>query len=141
MHPNEERLRRGYEAFAAGDMDAIREMFADDIVWRVSGRNPLAGEYRGQDQVFDFFAKLMQVSGGTFRVEVLDVLANDQRAVAITRTRVELAGEALENTGVGVYEIGRDGKTKEASFFTQGGDVYRDDELLTKAAKLAGVSA
>ena len=31
-HPNEELLRRGYEAFAAGDMDTVLSIFHPDIV-------------------------------------------------------------------------------------------------------------
>ena len=30
-HPNVERLRRGYEAYAKGDLATLRGMFADTI--------------------------------------------------------------------------------------------------------------
>ena len=41
-HPNEEVLRRGYEAFAKGDLDTVMSIFDEDIVWR-----PGAGPWRG----------------------------------------------------------------------------------------------
>ena len=29
-HPNEELVRRGYDAFSRGDVDALRQVFAGD---------------------------------------------------------------------------------------------------------------
>ncbi len=43
-HPNEELLRRGYEAFAKGDLDTVMSIFDEDIVWHEPGRNALGGE-------------------------------------------------------------------------------------------------
>jgi ketosteroid isomerase-like protein len=48
-HPNEELVRRGYQAFATGDVATLNELFADDIVWHAPGRNQLAGTYRGKE--------------------------------------------------------------------------------------------
>ena len=57
-HSNEDLARRGYDAFTRGDMQAVSDVFADDIVWHVGGRSPLAGDYRGKDEVLGFLAKL-----------------------------------------------------------------------------------
>jgi ketosteroid isomerase-like protein len=32
-HPNEELVRKGYDAFNRGDMDTLRELFDPEIVW------------------------------------------------------------------------------------------------------------
>jgi ketosteroid isomerase-like protein len=32
-HPNEDLVRRGYDAFGSGDMQTLRELFHPDIVW------------------------------------------------------------------------------------------------------------
>ena len=42
-HPNEELVRKGYDAFAKGDMDTLRELFDPEIVWHFPGRSQLAG--------------------------------------------------------------------------------------------------
>jgi hypothetical protein len=34
-HPNEDLLRRGYEAFGAGDIDTVLGIFDHGIVWHV----------------------------------------------------------------------------------------------------------
>lgn len=56
-HPNVALVRRGYKAFIDGDLDALRELFADDIVWHNGGRNPLSGDHRGVDEVFSCFGR------------------------------------------------------------------------------------
>jgi ketosteroid isomerase-like protein len=59
-HPNEELTRRGYAAFATGDMVALDELFADDVIWHVGGRSPLSGDYKGKEAVFAMFGRLAQ---------------------------------------------------------------------------------
>ena len=63
-HPNEDLVRRGFAAFGTGDMATLGELFADDIVWHIGGRSPIAGDYKGKDEVFGFFAQLAQRAGG-----------------------------------------------------------------------------
>ena len=41
-HPNVELARRGYEAFAKGDLATLTELLADDVVWHVQGGGPLS---------------------------------------------------------------------------------------------------
>jgi uncharacterized protein len=45
-HPNEDLVRRGYDAFSRGDMQTLRELFHPDIVWHAPGRSQLAGDHR-----------------------------------------------------------------------------------------------
>jgi len=37
-HPNEDLVRRGYDAFSRGDMQTLRELFDPDIVWPATTR-------------------------------------------------------------------------------------------------------
>jgi ketosteroid isomerase-like protein len=50
MHPNEELARREIELINAGDLAALDEMYADDLVFHYQGRNPLAGDYSDVDE-------------------------------------------------------------------------------------------
>ena len=49
---------------AIGDMAALNELFADDIVWHAAGRNQVAGTFRGKDEVFGTFQKVFELTGG-----------------------------------------------------------------------------
>ena len=114
-HPNEDLIRRGYDAFARGDLDTLRGLFADDIVWHAGGNNPLSGDYRGQDEVFGFFGRIGQETGGTFRIDIHDVLGNDEHVVVLSTTSAERAGRSLSDNNVGVYHV-TDGRVTEAWF-------------------------
>ena len=46
-HPSAERARRGFEAFRAGDLGALLDLFAPDASWHVPGANAMTGSYRG----------------------------------------------------------------------------------------------
>jgi ketosteroid isomerase-like protein len=82
-HPNEELVRKGYDAFARGDMDTLRELFDPDIVWHFPGRSLLAGDHRGTDAVLGFFGRTMELTAGTFRAELHDVVADDRHTVGM----------------------------------------------------------
>jgi ketosteroid isomerase-like protein len=45
-HPNEELVRRGYEAFNNADVETLREVFADTTIFHEPGRSPISGDYR-----------------------------------------------------------------------------------------------
>ena len=125
-HPNVNLLRAGYDAFGKGDMEAVRKLFSPNIIWHVAGRSPLAGTYKGIDEVFGFFAEIVRQSEGTFQIELHDVIANDQHAIAMTVDRAQREGKTLHASGVGVYHIAG-GAVTEAWFTSQ--DPYAEDEF------------
>lgn len=43
----EELHRRQGEMYAGGSVAAVLELLAEDVVWRVPGASPIAGEHRG----------------------------------------------------------------------------------------------
>jgi uncharacterized protein len=47
-----------YTAYGTGDLENLRPFFAEDIVWRIPGQHPLAGDKVGADEVLAFFAEL-----------------------------------------------------------------------------------
>src|SRR5690242_17543549 len=80
---NHARIESAYEAFGRGDIKAVFETLADDITWYVPGRSPLSGEYRGHAGVRGFFEHFMQLSEGTFRLAVDNILANGNQVVVL----------------------------------------------------------
>ena len=127
-HPNEELTRRGFAAFAKGDVDTLRELFDQDAVWHVAGRSQLSGDHRGMDAILGNFAKTAELTGGTFRIDLHDVVVNDEHAVAIYVTRAEREGRTLEARQVLVSHI-RNGKLTEAWLMSE--DQYAADEFFS----------
>jgi len=96
QHENLTLMRRTLEAFRSGDGATLGEVFAPDVVWRVPGRSVLAGTYTGQAEVFGLFGKMMELTGGTFRVESLGLLADETGGVFIDRLMAERDGRQLD---------------------------------------------
>ena len=128
-HPNEELVRRAFDAFAKGDVDTMRELTDQDAVWHTPGRGPLAGDYRGIDEILGFFARIAELTGGTFRAELHDVVANDEHAVGLYVSRAEREGRTLETKNVIVSHI-RNGKSVETWTFSD--DQYGADEFFSQ---------
>jgi uncharacterized protein len=120
-------LRKGYDAFATGDLDTIRGILDENVVWHIGGRSPLSGDYKGIEEVFGFFAKVAELSGGTFRIEVHSGMSDGgEHTVALTRNTGEREGKRLDDNSVAVYHVaGR--KVTEAWFHP--GDAYATDEF------------
>jgi uncharacterized protein len=125
-HPNEDLVRRGFTAFGTGDIATLGELFADDIVWHVGGRSPITGDYKGKELVFGFLAQLAERAGGTFRLDVHDVLANDEHVVALIKATGERQGKTLNNNAAQVFHV-QGGKVTEAWFYPD--DQYAADDF------------
>jgi len=79
-HPNVPKIRDALEVYNSGDHDAMRSFLADDIVWHVGGSHEMSGDYRGVDEVVNYFRDVRKATAGTLQVEPVEVLANGRRA-------------------------------------------------------------
>jgi hypothetical protein len=65
-------------------------------VWHLAGTGLLAGDYEGVAQVMGLLGKISELSGGTVRPELHDVLASADHTVALSTIRAERAGKQLQ---------------------------------------------
>ena len=91
-HPNAAIVREGFDRFVQGDVAGLVGLFADDAVWHVPGANAMAGDYRGRDEIIAFLRRTAELTGGTYRVELLWVVADDEHTVAVYRAQGERDG-------------------------------------------------
>lgn len=97
-HPNATAVREFIEGLRHGDLAAFDAIASPDLVWHFPGQfGKLAGQHRGREEVIDFLARVLNLTDGTFGVELIDVVANDRRAVAIFRGRASREGRELDN--------------------------------------------
>ena len=113
---NAELVRRGYGAFNAGDLDTLRELFAEDAVWHAAGSSALSGTKRGRDAVMAYFGELGARSQGTFRADVQDIVGGENHTVGIQQTHAENNGKTLDMATAIVFVL-RDGKVAEGREF------------------------
>jgi ketosteroid isomerase-like protein len=96
-HPNEDLIRRGYDAFSRGDMDTLRELFHPDIVWHAPGRSQLAATTRASTPS-SACSPSMELTGGNLQVEIHDVVANDEHAIGLHTAHAEREGRTCRTT-------------------------------------------
>ena len=127
-HPNIALVRRGYAAFGSGDMDTLRALIAEDVVWHSGGHNPLSGDYQGLGATLGLFARFFEVTGGNLSQELHDVLANDEHAVVLLKQHLGRPdGRSYDGNDVHVFHIA-DGKVTE--FWAYAGDEAASDAAL-----------
>src|SRR6266540_2690115 len=96
-HANEELVRTFFHAFSRGDFRSAADMFADDVVLHVPGRNPFAGTIRGREAWLASLAKYAeaQAAGITLGFEVHDVVGGEDHAIALLNVWAEGRGERV----------------------------------------------
>ena len=99
-------VRKGYEAFASGDMDALRGLMTSDCTHHVPGSHPLSGDFKGQDAVIEMYGRLFEETAGSMRVEPRSVLVDGRgHAVAVHHFTAERQGKRLDEDGAIVFRI------------------------------------
>lgn len=116
-------MRQAYDALVSGDIPLLFSLMEDDVAAHVPGRSQVAGEYAGKEAVLGYVATLGELSGGTLRFELHDLLTGEGdaghghtghgHAVALVKDLAERAdGRTLAMNNVHVWHVG-DGRLKE----------------------------
>lgn len=112
-HPWVERAREYMDAFHAWDVSALREFYADDVVWHVAGSHRLSGDYQGKDALFDYFRVARELTGGSLHLEPESILASDRHVAMFTRVTGRRNDRGLDVTLAQVMKVGPDGRWTE----------------------------
>ena len=59
---NVEIAKKGYAAYAAGDVERALADFDDNIEWSIPGNSTISGNYRGKDKFLELLGKLAEKS-------------------------------------------------------------------------------
>jgi uncharacterized protein len=125
-HPNAELITRAYDAFGRGDIVSVLGILSDDIRWRVPGQSPLSGDYNGHGEVLNFFTKSAGLSGGTLRIDVHDILADDSKVFVLCTVSATRAGKSVGFLEVHVWMMAN-GRAVEFREFQ--GDALAEDKF------------
>lgn len=123
---NQALIERAYEAFARGDIPAVLQVLAEDILWHVPGRGPVSGDYHGHAEVLGFFRHFMELSEGTFRIAVEKVLAKDDRVIVLVTESAQRHKRQWSSPQVHAWTV-KDGRA--AVFWQFQGDQQTEDEF------------
>ena len=120
-------VRKFHEAQRQGDDAAVMDALADDVIWHVPGKNLLSRDYEGRAEVAGFFARVGDLSGGTIRTRLIEVLGSESFGIALVRVSAERDGKTLDGQFQAfTYRI-QNGKIAEFWFMVE--DRYAVDEF------------
>src|SRR6266496_4291228 len=81
-HPNLDLIKRFFEAYGKHDLNALRQVLAEDATWTFPGDHPLSGTKVGIGEVVAFFDAVGSImASSNVKAESLVTGANDVYAV------------------------------------------------------------
>ena len=107
---NIELIKKGYEAFTAGDVETVMSLLDDNIEWVQPGDSAISGTYHGKAEFGEYLSRMAEKSP---TVKPLRFLADGDMVVALTE--VTAGGETGQDADVFTL---RDGKMVRAQVYT-----------------------
>jgi ketosteroid isomerase-like protein len=104
-HPHAAALEKFYSDFTNGDAQAAVSDCATAMTFQVPGKSKLAGKYTRDTFASEFAAKLRELSGGSFKLEVHDILVSDLHATVLGSCKLTRDGKAVELRTVHVWRF------------------------------------
>lgn len=125
-HSNVILLEKLYQDFSKGDLQAVLAACGDQITFQVPGKSKLAGKYTKATFGQDFAMKLHELSGGTLKIEVHDILASDLHATVLATDRLIREGKSIELRTVHVWRFDAG---KPIAWYEYPRDLYQFDAI------------
>jgi ketosteroid isomerase-like protein len=98
-------VRRGYEAFAKGDIETLKALFSSDATWHAVRAGVLPGNYRGAQAILGFFGQLAHETEGTMRVEPVTMAASGHSVFVFQRITGTRKGKTLDMQAVLLFTV------------------------------------
>lgn len=111
-HPNAAMYRRVTEAVNSGDIGAMADVLADDVVWHQLG----APDLMGKDAVVATWTGI-EDAGTDFDVVLHDVVANDEHLIGLTEAHVKVGDKEFSYRTAEIAHVA-DGKVTERWAFS-----------------------
>ena len=112
IHPYAALLADHLAALARGAIGEAMSFYADDVAFHYPGQNQLSGDYVGKTAVLELMGRVAELTAGSFRPDVHDILASDNHVAALVTVHAERDGVAVDWRSVDLFHV-RDGKLAE----------------------------
>ncbi|MBA3806969.1 MAG: nuclear transport factor 2 family protein [Solirubrobacterales bacterium] len=108
-HPHAQLIREFHDSqnlfYAGGDQSPVAALLTPDVTWHVPGHSAVAGDYHGRDEVLRYFAARRERANGILRINVRDVLPDDERAVILAEGHASTGGGASSWRSVVIFRM------------------------------------
>ena len=97
--------RRQGEMYAGGSVDAVLELLDEDVVWRVPGSSPIAGDHSGRAQVAEYFEKRRGLADASMRMRPGETITEGDAVAQFVEGSATLGGREVLWQTTGVYRV------------------------------------
>jgi ketosteroid isomerase-like protein len=112
-HSNAARLADGLDRLAGGDLDGFLDLLSADALVHVPGSNHIAGDYRGRNEIGDLVRCILDMSQGSFRLEPMEILADDRYVMAFLHVTAEKDREPYDTVDATALKVDAEGRFSE----------------------------
>ena len=124
-----------YVSLAKGDFEKVDSLLANDLVWHQPGKGALSGSYKGKEAVFSHLGRMSELSGGTFAIDQIDYITENNHLVVATVAFKALAfSKSIQMRGIDLFRVEND-KIQEVWLFSE--HIDEEDAFWTEALRLS----
>lgn len=102
---NLEIVRRGYEAFAARDMETLKTIIAPNAHWHETRNKLFSGDFNGQQAILEYFSQLANETGNTIKAVPKTMTAEGDCVFVAYHLSAKRGGKTLETDNVNVFKL------------------------------------
>jgi ketosteroid isomerase-like protein len=104
QHPNATLIRDVLRAVARGEIERLKRLCANGIVWHGTGRTPWAGDHEGIDAVLDHLGRVGEAAD-VFDADLADLLVSEERAATVMQVSARRGDRRLEVQFMILYRV------------------------------------
>ena len=116
---NIELVKTYFNSIQTGDLETLGSLVAKGIVWNQPGENKFSGQQNGSEAVFALIGGIMEVSGGSFKIDTVHAaMGNGSKVATTVKFSGQSDGASMSMNGVDILTI-KDGQIVEAWLYSE----------------------
>ena len=116
---NIELVKTYFNSIQTGDLETLGSLVAKGIVWNQSGENKFSGQHNGSEAVLALIGGMMEVSGGSFKIDIARaVMGNGSKVATTAKFSGQRDGASMSMNGVDNLTF-KDGQIVEAWLYSK----------------------
>ena len=128
QHPNAKRMVEAMSAFNARDFDEVLSRWTEVPLFHVPARGPRGGDAKGREELAQLMGDLVKLSSDTTKLDLIDILADDNYGVAVLR--MVGSRDDFEADFTIAYAVKFDSEGRQAEAWLLASDRVAYDKLL-----------
>lgn len=117
---DQKRFQNLYTDFVRGSPSAVRELFAEDVVFHITGNSVLSGRYQGRRYIEDILLRTIEMRNpSSFDLIGYDMLISDRHIVMINNVKAKASEREARFLTIDVFSLNAEGHVREYWSFAE----------------------